>query len=107
MKNASDMLPKPNWSEFSGVVSGKPQTTGSVNIITRNRSEYLYIESMCIDMGLRSPLGNRVPEKLPFVFCIEDGSKKVGWTDRLDIAMEYVEFTDWITQNKVISGTSN
>lgn len=30
MKNASDMLPNPDWSEFYGVVSGKSQTTGWV-----------------------------------------------------------------------------
>jgi hypothetical protein len=34
MNNASDMLPNPDWSEFSGVVSGESQTTGYVAIYT-------------------------------------------------------------------------
>ena len=40
MKNASDMLPNPDWSEFSGVVSGKSQTTGWVSISDLERFIY-------------------------------------------------------------------
>ena len=35
MKNASDMLPSRDWSEFSGVVSGKSQTSGWVSDVER------------------------------------------------------------------------
>lgn len=68
---------------------------GWVNVICRNRSEYLYCHAFCEDNDWLTPLLTS-PEKFPFVVCLDFDKGDSMWTDRLDRNMEYTEFVDFI-----------
>jgi len=63
-------------------------------VITRNRSEFVYMRSWCEDNGKGSPFMGE-PESYPFMICVGcDGL--AGWIDRMDRNIEYVEFVEFV-----------
>ena len=63
-------------------------------IITNNVSEFKYMISWCEENKMGIPFRG-IPNKYPFMICIEKG-QYATWLDRIDRAIEYIQFKDFI-----------
>jgi len=66
---------------------------GSTVIVATNAHELAYIESWCKENGKGAPwLG----EREIFPFCVSVAGELAGWTDKMDRALYYMPFRDFM-----------
>ena len=75
-------------------------TCSAFGVITRNRAEAAYMLEWCYEKAWRPPaLTVESIVSFPYVVCLDFEHENAAWTDSLDRAMDYKEFSEFIEQN--------
>ena len=75
-------------------------------VITRNKPEASYMIQWCEAKGWPPPTSLGKIAKFPWVACLDFVREDTAWTDRLDRAMEYKTFAEFIEQNAQVDRLS-
>ena len=80
----------------------KIHTYSTFGVITRNRAEAAYMLEWCYEKAWLPPaLSVDGIAKFPYVVCIDFERENAAWTDRLDRAMHYKTFLEFIKLNEL------
>jgi len=75
-------------------------------VITRNKAEASYMIEWCEAKGWPPPTSLGKIAKFPWVACLDFVREDTAWTDRLDRAMEYKTFAEFIEKNAQVDRLS-
>lgn len=71
---------------------------GSTVVVATNEHELAYIRSWCKQAGKGNPY---LGDAESFPFCVSTAGEQAGWTDRMDRALYYKPFSEFLADINV------